>query len=577
MNRGLLLAAFCGLSVILAAEGGAVGQAVLAVGAPATSAPKVTFSDATSAAGIEFTHVNGASPQKFLAETMGSGAVLLDYDQDGWLDIFLVDGGSFADPAEAARARHRLYRNRADGTFEDRTAVAGIRHRGFGMGACAGDIDNDGWVDLHVTSVGANLLYRNSGNGTFTDISKAAHIGASVWSASCAFADLDRDGDLDLFVTSYVDATATNNPPCVDARPSTRVYCHPLVFNSLASVLYRNDGNGQFTDVSIPAGIAAHKSNSLGVIVTDVDEDGWPDIFVANDGLPNHLFHNTGKGRFEENGLLAGVAVAGDGRPRAGMGTDAGDYDGDGHLDLIVTNLWGETHSLFRNLGGGLFRHATPESGIGPATLPFVGFATTFLDYDNDGLLDIAIVNGDVIDNTAMTRPGSMHAQRRLLFRGVGTRRFVEVGRTVGAAYAIARVGRGVAAGDVDNDGDLDLLISNNGGRAELLVNDGGNAAQSLLVRTSGVVSNRDGVGARLTLTAGSNKMVREIRAGSGYLGQNALAAHFGLGDIARAARLEVRWPSGTVDVLENVNAGQIITVREGHGLADGKPFSRTR
>lgn len=564
------------LAVTLLLTLGAGAPAQMAAGRPPTlSGSTVGFRDGTAGAGIDFVHLNGASPDKFLAETMGSGALFFDYDRDGSLDIFLVDGGSFADPARARSARHRLYQNRGNGTFADRSATAGIQHRGYGMGACAGDVDNDGWVDLYVTSVGPDTLYRNNANGTFTEVTQPKVTAAPLWSASCAFADVDRDGDLDLFVAHYVDATATNNPPCGDSRQKVRVYCHPLVFSPNAGTLLRNDGSGRFTDISAASGIAAHKANGLGVVIADFDDDRWPDLFVANDGMPNHLFHNTGKGRFEETALLAGVAVVPDGRARAGMGVAAGDYDDDGRLDLFVTNLWSETHSLFRSIGAGLFAHTTPESGIGPVTLPFVGFGTAFLDYDNDTLLDIAIVNGDVTDNTAIVRPGSTHAQRRLLFRGLGSRRFAEVGRSAGSDYAQPRVGRGLATGDVDNDGDLDLLVSNNGGRAELLLNDGAGAGHALLVRTVGTVSNRDGVGARIVATLGSRSLVREIGAGSGYLGQDDGRAHFGLGDATRVQRLEVRWPSGKADVLEHIAADQMVTVREGHGLVDSRPFRR--
>lgn len=574
MKRRLTPSARLAVAVLLTLSASAPVQ--VAAGRPSTlSDSSAGYRDGTAGAGIDFVHLNGASPDRFLAETMGSGALFFDYDRDGSLDIFLVDGGSFADPSAARGARHRLYQNRGNGTFADRSATAGIHHRGYGMGACAGDVDNDGWGDLYVTSVGPDTLYRNNTNGTFTEISQPTATATPLWSASCAFADIDRDGDLDLFVAHYVDAGPANNPPCGDSRQKVRVYCHPLVFNPNASTLLRNDGSGRFTDISAASGIARHKANGLGVVIADFDDDLWPDVFVANDGMPNHLFHNTGKGRFEENALLAGVAVVPDGRARAGMGVDAGDYDGDGRLDLFVTNLWSETHSLFRSVSAGLFAHATPESGIGPVTLPFVGFGTAFLDYDNDTLLDIAIVNGDVIDNTAVVRPGSTHAQRRLLFRGLGSRRFAEVGRATGSAYALSRVGRGLATGDVDNDGDLDLLVSNNGGRAELLLNDSVRAGHALLVRTVGTASNRDGVGARIVATTGSRALMREIRAGSGYLGQNDGRAHFGLGDALRVQRLEVRWPSGKADVLENIAAGQIITVREGQGLVDSRPFRR--
>ena len=371
----------------------------------------IRFTDVTREAGIDFLHINGMSPDKHLVETMGSGGLFFDYDNDGWLDIFVVDGGSPADPAVARKARHRLYRNRGNGTFEDATARSNILHSGYGMGACAGDVDNDGWIDLYVTNFGANVLYRNRGDGTFVDVTQPSGVGprspkasarpagAPPWSASCAFADLDKDGDLDLFVTNYVDLGPTPTPFCGNAKLGTRFYCHPLNFSSLPNTLYRNDGHGVFTDVSVQSGIAAYRGNSLGVVMTDYDGDSWPDIFVANDSLANFLFRNTRDLRFVESALGAGVAVATDGRPRAGMGVDAGDYDGDGRPDLVVTNLDFETHSLFRNLGGGLFAHATGDSGIGFATLPFVGFGTAFLDADNDAQLDLAIANGHIFDN----------------------------------------------------------------------------------------------------------------------------------------------------------------------------------
>ena len=535
---------------------------------------KVTFRSEARTAGLDFSHLNGASPGKFLVETMGSGALMFDYDGDGALDAFLVDGGSLADAKVAARAAHALYRNRGDGTFEATSAHSGIRHREYGMGACAGDIDNDGWIDLYVTNLGPNTLYRNLGTGAFTDVTKAAGVGSPLWSASCAFLDFDRDGDLDLFVANYVKSDTTNPRRCNAATNTMRAYCNPIVFDPNPNILYRNEGNGRFSDVSSAVGLSASESNGLGVVVTDVDQDGWPDVFVANDGLPNFLFRNVNGKAFEEIGLLAGVAVAPDGRPRAGMGAAAGDYDGDGRFDLFVSNLWGETHSLFRSAGPAVFAYATMESGVGPPTLPFVGFGASFLDYDNDTLLDIAVVNGDVLDNTALVRPGSTYPQRKLLFKGDGRRRFREIGASMGPVFSDLAVSRGLAVGDIDNDGDVDLLVSNNGGPAQLLVNDGGHARKALLVRTM-TARNRDAVGARVAVTIGTRTQVREVRAGSGYLGQNDLRVHFGLGTAARAEALEVRWPTGGVEVFKNVDAGQIVTIREGAGIVTRTPFRR--
>jgi enediyne biosynthesis protein E4 len=542
--------------------------------APAPASAAALFQDVAKAAGVAVRHINGASAEKFLVETMGSGAVFFDVDGDGWLDLFLVEGGSIDDPKAAAGARHRLFRNQQNGTFVDITAKSGIRTADYGMGACAGDVDNDGRIDLYVTSYGANALYRNEGAGVFADITREAGVGLSRWSTSCGFLDMDRDGDLDLFVANYLDAPRTNNRYCGDPQRRIRVYCHPLNYKGLPSVVYRNNGKGVFADVSAAAGVSSYVGNGLGVAVGDYDDDGLPDVFVANDGVPNFLFHNEGGGRFAEVALAAGVSVARDGKPRAGMGTDFADYNGDGRLDLVVTNHEFETHSLFRNEGGGLFTDTTVESGIGPATLPFVGFGVAFFDLDNSGNLDLSIVNGHVIDNTALFRAGSTHAQRKLLFRNLNGRRFQEIGRQAGPGFAAAGVGRTLITGDIDNDGDLDLLITNNGAVPELLRNatTGGNAVVLHLV---GTASNRDALGARVIVTAGGRTQLREVKSGSSYLGQSDLRVHVGLGGVTAVDRVDIKWPSGRSERVDTLAVNQIVTVQEGRGVTASIPFVR--
>jgi hypothetical protein len=567
--------------------------------------PLPQFLEIARQAGVAFHHTNGASPDKHLVETMGSGAVFFDYDGDGWIDIFLVDGGSVVDSTINGRARHRLFHNKGNGTFEDVTDRSGIQHREYGMGACAGDYDGDGKTDLFITGFAGNRLYRNHGNGVFEDVTSAAHVGEAQWGAGCAWGDLDGDGDLDLWVTQYVDADRAHNPFCGDARKN-RFYCHPLKYDPLPSIVYRNNGNRTFTDVTASSGVGAFRGNGMGVLITDYDGDGKPDVFVANDTMPNFLFRNIGargsglgargsglgaRGsaletrdsglgardaiKFEEVGLVSGVAVGADGKARAGMGIDAGDYDGDGRLDLVVTNLDFEMHSVFRGLDRGLFSYAATESGIGAPTLPFVGFGVAFLDFDNDTQLDVAIANGHILDNAPLFRTGSTYMQRKLLFRNLGTRRFAEVGRMAGRAFTAARVSRGLAVGDIDNDGDLDLLVNNNGQDAELLRNDGGNRANSLLIRLRGDAPNTDAIGARIKVTTGSKFQVREVRAGSSYLSQNDLRAHFGLAAATRADRIDVVWPSGKTDSFDNIAANQIVTIEQGRGITSRQPFSR--
>ena len=530
----------------------------------------VQFTNIAEKAGIRFKHENGATPEKYLPETMGAGALFFDYNNDGWLDIFLVNGGSFKDPGRAARAKHGLFRNNGDGNFTDATGASGIDVFGYGMGGCAADFDNDGWTDLYITGATENRLYRNTSKGTFTDVTRVAGVTAGMWSASCAFGDIDNDGDADLYVTRYVDFTVKNNKIC-NLVERLAAYCHPTVYNALPDILYRNKGDGTFTDISRESGISVVAGNGLGVVFGDYDDDGWVDIYVANDSTPNFLFHNKGAGVFEDVGVRAGVAVGAGGKPMAGMGTDFGDIDGDDLLDIFVTNLAQQTHNLYRNLGKGLFDDITFQSGVGRLTLPFVGFGTAFLDYDNDMDLDLAIANGDVIDNISLLRDQATYEQLNLLLRNDGSGKFTDVGRESGPGFALKKPSRALAVGDIDNDGDLDILIANVGQSADLLRNDGGNRLNSLVVRTIGTKSTRDGIGARLRLTVGGKILRRDVKAGSSYLAQNDPRVHFGMGKQPRAERLEILWPSGVVDVVLDISANQIITVQEGAGAVPAK------
>ncbi|HEY7184919.1 MAG TPA: CRTAC1 family protein [Vicinamibacterales bacterium] len=531
------------------------------------------FTNVAAQAGVDFTHVNGASADRHLYEIMSGGGLFLDYDNDGWQDILLVDGGSLTDPAINMRARHRLFDNRGNGSFDDVTASSGITHREYGMGACAADYDNDGWTDVYLTAVGPNALYHNNAGKGFTDVTRTAGVaGAGIFSASCAFTDIDRDGDVDLFVVNYVDARVGNNIFCGDTSRKFRIYCHPLTFMPLHNVLYRNNGNGTFTDISKEAGILDRRGNGLGVVVGDYDDDGWPDVFVANDSTPNFLFHNEQGRSFKEVALVSGVSVASDGNPRAGMGTDFADYDNDGDLDLFVTNHELEAHTLFRNLGKALFEDATFPSGLGAATLPYVGFGAVSFDADNDADLDLGIVNGHVMNSPGHVRPGATEAQRKLLLRNTGGR-FTDVGRQSGPGFSVDKVGRALAAADIDNDGDVDLLVVNNGGTVDLLRNDGGNGNNAIVIRLIGTTSNRDAIGARVKVTAGGVTQMREVKAGSSYLSQNDLRVHVGVGKATQIDRVEVRWPNGRSETITGAMVNQITTITEGKGITGRVPF----
>ncbi len=568
--RTATIAAFFLLLFPLAAGQAASPQGKKTPG-PAASASRIRFVDVVKSAGLRFRHYSGASPEKYVIETMGSGAAFLDYDGDGWLDIFLVNGGAVPGYPAPGPVRHALYRNLGNGRFRETTAEAGVGGNGhYGMGAAAADYDGDGHTDLFVTAFTRNALYRNRGDGAFEEVTERAGVAGGMWSSSAAFLDYDRDGDLDLFVARYVDFDYSRNRICGDSFRKIRGYCHPDVYDGLTNLLYRNNGDGTFADVSQASGIAGHVGKGLGVVAADLDQDGWIDLYVANDSVRNFLFRNRGDGTFEENGVRAGVAYDEGGRPQAGMGTAAGDFDGDGRLDLIVTNLDHEYNNLYRNTGS-LFVDVAYATGFGAPSLPFVGWGTEWFDMENDGDLDVLVVNGHVVDNVALLRPGSRYPQPKLLFENLGGR-MREVSAKHGSALSAPRVSRGAAFGDYDNDGDVDVLVLNLGGAPQLLRNDGGNRGGWISLALEGVKSPRDAIGTRVQATVAGRTLTRYLAGGGSYLSSSDHRIHIGLGTAERADRIEIAWPSGVVDVLENVASGRFYRVREGKGIVETRP-----
>jgi enediyne biosynthesis protein E4 len=533
----------------------------------------VEFTDVTAQAGIRFKHNNGAYGKKYLPETNGSGCAFLDYDNDGWQDVLLVNSSDFADAPKKRNSVMALYHNNQNGTFTDVTAQAGLAKVMYGQGVAVGDYDNDGLDDIFVTAVGQNRLFRNAGGGKFADVTaKAGLQGPQYFSSSAAFFDYDKDGKLDLFVCNYVEWAAEKDVFC-SLDGTNKSYCTPEKYPGQSSRLYRNAG-GRFVDVTEKAGLLDPSGKSLGVTVLDYDRDGWPDLFVANDTQPNKLYHNSGKGTFVEVAQQAGVAFSEEGKARGGMGTDAADYDGSGYPSIIVGNFSNEMLGVFRNQGKaeGLFIDEAPSSPIGQATMLSLTFATFFFDYDNDGLPDIFMANGHVADDINKVQPKITYAMRPQLFRNEGKRKFTEVSRKAGKPFQRAVVGRGAAYGDYDNDGDLDILMTTNGGPAYLLRNDGGNQNRFVRIKAVGVNANRSGIGAKVvvTLPDGSSKW-QVVHSGSSYCSQSELPLTFGLGVADKAARVEVVWPSGKVDRMTDLGANQFYVVKEGSGVVETK------
>jgi hypothetical protein len=525
----------------------------------------VTFEEVSAkASGITWVHNNAHSPERFLPETVGAGGAFFDYDNDGWMDIYLVNSGASDFYTPSSPLKNALYHNNHDGTFTDVTDKAGVASGRFGMGVAAGDYDGDGWQDFYVTNYGPNILYRNNGNGTFTDVTDKAGVSTQGWSTCAVWFDYDNDGKLDLFVSSFVDFDRSQHLLCVDKTMTQNYYCIPRVFKPRPSHLFHNNGNGTFTDVTKESGIADFPGKSFGAVATDVNNDGLMDLFVANDTMPNFLFINKGGGKFEESGLAAGVAFSEAGTPRSGMGVDATDFDGDGWQDLFVANIDQEFFSLYHNQKDLTF---TDEPGeIGPATQLLSGWGLKFFDYDDDGDPDLLLVNGHPDDLIEMKGSRVKYKEPLLLFENTG-RGFKNVGAQSGAVFDKTFSGRGMAIGDFDNDGDLDVLISNNGEAPLLLRNDGGNRNNWLGLQLVGTKSNPAAVGVVITWQAGGVKRSRLKTAGGSYLASQDPREILGLGRATKIDSVEIRWPSGRLDKLTNLPINSYIKVVEGEGI----------
>jgi len=498
---------------------------------------------------------------------MGSGACFFDFDGDGLPDLYIVQSGQL--PAGPRLHPSALYRNNGDGTFTDVTEKAGVAGTGYGMGCACADYDADGDLDLYVTNFGPNVLYRNEGNGTFTDVTERAGVGDPRWGASAVWADLDGDGWLDLFVTNYLDFSLETSERCGPPdRPELRLYCHPRVFPGVENVFYRNNGDGTFSDRTVQAGLATREGKGLGVVATDYDDDGDTDLYVANDSVRNFLYRNRGDGTFEEVGLLAGVAYDAEGRPQAGMGVDAGDWDRDGDFDLFVTNFRREDNTLYRNEGRGRFSDATAEAGLARASFFQLGFGTNFFDADLDGWLDLYVANGDIEPHVALLDPEGRYAQPDQIFRNDGRGRFFDVSATAGPFFERATVSRGLALADVDEDGDLDALVTSSGGRAVLLRNDSERQGLPLVLALEADPPNRNAVGAKVSVRTERGEQIEEVRTGTSYLSQNDLKLVFGIEPEARAT-VTVRWPGGRVDAFEGVRGGALVRIRQGQGIVE--------
>ena len=524
--------------------------------------PSVTFTDVTAESGVTFQHEDGRSYKKYFVETLGSGVALFDYDNDNDMDIYLVNGTNLDSADAVPDALNRLYRNDGTGRFVDVTEASGVGDRGYGAGVCVGDYDNDGWLDLYVTNFSSNVLYRNNGDSTFTDRTAEAGVQVLDWSAGCAFADVDADGDLDLYVANYVDFAVETHTPC--RVNGILVYCSPRVYDGVKDTFFRNNGDGTFTEDTKNAGFDNLASRGLGVTFADYDADGDPDLYVANDADANFLYNNDGNGRFQEQSQFSGVALSEHGMVENGMGVAFGDYDNDTWLDLVVTNFQHQTNTLYHSDAGEFFTDQTYSSGTGDISLPYLAWGVNFFDFDHDGFQDIFIANGHIHNNVTLIDNSTTYAQLNHLFWNNGNSTFTDVATGSGSGFALQRSSRGSAVGDIDNDGDLDLVVSNVGTGVDILRNDGGDRSGNWInLKLVGTVSNRAAIGTRVLLKAGDFHQVREVRSGSSYLSQNDLRLHFGVGTQEKV-ELEIRWQNGTVQQFEDVPVNRFLKIVEG-------------
>lgn len=541
----------------------------------------IKFVNVADQAGIKHKTIYGDEHKnRYLLETTGCGAAFIDFDNDGWQDIFLVNGTRLDGLPKDRVPTNHLYRNNGDGTFRDVTDKAGLTRTGWGQSVCIGDYDNDGYDDIFVSYFGKNALYHNNRNGTFTEVAEKAGVANNPtrWGSGCAFVDYDRDGLIDLFVASYIDLDLKTAPlpetgPCL--YKGLTVACGPPGLTGGVNALYRNNGNGTFTDVSEKAGITkTNGTYGLGVLVADFDNDGWPDIYVANDSAPAALYHNNKNGTFTDIGIEAGCAFSIDGKPQAGMGVTAGDFDRDGWLDIFKTNFSGDTSTLYRNTGKASFDDVTFPSGVG-ITTRWLGWGCGFFDADNNGWLDILLVNGHVYPEVEKLTTEAGYAQRKVLYRNLQNGRFEDVSDKTGGPIVAPNASRGCAFGDYDNDGDIDILINPINAIAELLRCDSTNQNGWITIKTIGVKSNRSGIGARIKCVTDDGNQIDEVRSGGSYYSQNDLRVHFGLGKNRKVKALEVRWPSGQVDKLTDIAANQFLVIKEGSTVAQPQSQSK--
>ncbi len=547
----------------------------------------ISFIDVGRESGLNAkTIFGGEHKNKYLLETTGCGVAFYDYDNDGWLDIFLVNGTRLEGFPAGSEPTSHLFHNNRDSTFTDVTLKAGVAHAGWGQGCCIGDYDNDGWEDLFVTYFGKNVLYHNNGDGTFSDVSQKAGVAGNGkrWNTGCAFVDYDRDGRLDLFVANYIDMDLATAPvpesgPCL--YKSVMVACGPPGLQGGKNILYHNNGDGTFADVSQASGIlAANGTFGLGVLTADFDNDGWPDIYVADDSTASALYQNKKNGKFQDIAIEAGCALSPDGKPQAGMGVSAADYDMDGNLDIVKTNFAGDTPSLYRNQGGANFEDTTFTAGLGAHT-QFLGWGCGFFDMDNDGWPDILICNGHVYPEVEQLKTEAAYAQRKLLYQNLRNGHFADISFQAGPGISDPRACRGAAFGDFDNDGDVDIVVNTVNDYPQLLRCDSKLENNWIKVRTIGTKSNRSGIGARIVCTTrnpGESKphqQIDEVRSGGGYFSQNDLRVHFGLGKAEKIDVLEVRWPSGQTDTMKDVKVNQLVYVKEGEGVSRTMQFPK--